>query len=74
MIRNTNVNNKFLRISVWIAWKNLINNCRTTTTYAIGFKIGCFKLKKLQDFWYFRTSYWIIFYTEVKYFSKTLII
>ena len=34
MIRISNVNDPFLRNSIWVACKNMINDCRTTTTYA----------------------------------------
>ena len=34
MIRNPNVNYPFLRNSIWRACKNMINYCRTTTSYA----------------------------------------
>ena len=37
----------------------------------VGQEINCFKLKNLQNSWYIRTSYGIVFETVVEHFSKT---
>ena len=60
MIRNFNVNDPFLRNSIWKACNNTINDCRNTTTaYArLGQEISCFKLKKSQKFLVFLYFIW----------------
>ena len=47
MIKNSNVNDPFLRNSIWVACKNIINDCRTTATYASWTGNKLLKLKKL---------------------------
>ena len=34
MIRNSNVNDPFTGNSIWVTCNNMINDCRTATTYA----------------------------------------
>ena len=52
----------------------MINDFRTTTTYASWTGNKLLKLKKLQNSWYFHTLYEVVFETVVGHFSKTYLL